>query len=106
MEIRNIQLDTIGYIFLRYASALGYFETAQKISKMALGYFFMSKKDAPEYVVSAYRGGSFHKIVDIVQFQQRVQRSITFPMVVYETAAVELLTTGNRCVRAPDTVTK
>jgi hypothetical protein len=48
---------------LRYASALGYFETAQKISKMALGYFFMSKKDAPEYVVSAYRGGSFHKVI-------------------------------------------
>ncbi|XP_062523596.1 N-alpha-acetyltransferase 25, NatB auxiliary subunit-like [Corticium candelabrum] len=91
MEIRNIQLDTLGYLFLSPASSLGYFKTARKLAKMTLAYFFMSKKDTPEYVVSAYRSGSFHKILEIIQFQQKVQRSITFPMTVYDSTAFDVL---------------
>ncbi|KAK3737471.1 hypothetical protein QZH41_008359, partial [Actinostola sp. cb2023] len=91
LEIKHIQLDTLGYFISRYLFCLGHFESALGLYTSTLKYFFGNQKDSPEYFVAAYKFGSFEKIPEFEQFRTRLNFSVQFSMVTYEKLMLEML---------------
>ncbi|XP_031570934.1 N-alpha-acetyltransferase 25, NatB auxiliary subunit-like [Actinia tenebrosa] len=91
MEIKHIQLDTLGYLATRYLYFQGHFEAALSLYTTTLKYFFGNQKDTPEYFIAAYKYGSFEKIPEFESFRTRLNLSVHFSTVTYEKLMMETL---------------
>ncbi|XP_048582689.1 N-alpha-acetyltransferase 25, NatB auxiliary subunit isoform X2 [Nematostella vectensis] len=91
MEIKHIGLDTLGYLTTRIVHFLGHFESAQSIYCATLKHFFANQKDTPEYIIAAYRNGSFEKVPEFTSFKDRLNSSLQFSSVSFEKTMLDVL---------------
>eukprot|EP00118_Oscarella_pearsei_P018215 m.185823 g.185823 ORF g.185823 m.185823 type:complete len:154 (+) comp39337_c0_seq67:1488-1949(+) len=68
LDIRSIQLDSLGYLFIPVAVTLGHFGWGRAIVQPILLFFFNHVKECPEYVITAYHNGTFQKVHCLTHF--------------------------------------
>ncbi|XP_077995512.1 N-alpha-acetyltransferase 25, NatB auxiliary subunit-like [Glandiceps talaboti] len=95
MEVKHIQQDTLGYTVTRYCEPLGHFISASAVYDATLKFFTVNSKDTTEYIISAYKYGSFPKIPEFVKFRQKLNNSLHYTAVTLEKMLLELLVEAN-----------
>ncbi|XP_033119336.1 N-alpha-acetyltransferase 25, NatB auxiliary subunit-like [Anneissia japonica] len=92
IEIKHIQQDTISYQVTRFIQAVGHFTASQQFYNAILKFFTSNHKDTSEYIITAYKFGSFQKIPEFIEFRKRVSNSISFSVVTIEKMLLEIMT--------------
>ncbi|XP_006821637.1 N-alpha-acetyltransferase 25, NatB auxiliary subunit-like [Saccoglossus kowalevskii] len=95
MEIKHVQRDTIGYIVTRHCAPLGHFHLVSGVYNDTLKFFTVNHKDTTEYIISAYKYGSFPKIPEFVKFRQKLNNSLHYTTITVEKMISELLLEAN-----------
>ncbi|XP_022085610.1 N-alpha-acetyltransferase 25, NatB auxiliary subunit-like isoform X2 [Acanthaster planci] len=92
LDIKHIQQDTLGYTVSGYVTSLGHFTSATALFNTTLKFFNSNHKDTTEYMITAYKFGTFHKIPEFLTFRQRISNSLHRTLVTVEKLLLELLT--------------
>ncbi|XP_038061820.1 N-alpha-acetyltransferase 25, NatB auxiliary subunit-like [Patiria miniata] len=92
LDIKHVQQDTLGYTVSGYVTSLGHFTSANALFNTTLKFFTSNNKDTTEYMITAYKFGTFHKIPEFLTFQRRIRNSIHCIQVTVEKLLLELLT--------------
>ncbi|XP_070572285.1 N-alpha-acetyltransferase 25, NatB auxiliary subunit-like [Ptychodera flava] len=95
MEIKHIQQDTLGYTVTRFCEPLGHFVSASAVYNATLKFFTVNNKDTTEYIISAYKYGSFPKIPEFVKFRQKLNNSMHYTMITTEKMLLEIMLEAN-----------
>ncbi|XP_071790320.1 N-alpha-acetyltransferase 25, NatB auxiliary subunit-like [Asterias amurensis] len=91
LDIKHIQQDTLGYTVSGYVTSLGHFTSANALFNTTLKFFTVNHKDTTEYMITAYKFGTFHKIPEFLTFRRRISHSIHCALVTVEKLLLELL---------------
>ena len=92
LEIKHIQLDSLGYLMSRHIHSCGHFNEAGKDFRNTLKFFTGNYKDTIDYIISAYRCGSFDKIREFIKLRDRLSASQHYASISIEQKLLELLT--------------
>ncbi|XP_059090610.1 N-alpha-acetyltransferase 25, NatB auxiliary subunit-like [Tigriopus californicus] len=75
LELKHIQLDSMGYLIIRALQICGHFESTFSLVGSTLRFFNSNQKDIVDHIISAYRFGSFDKIREFVKLRDRLANS-------------------------------
>eukprot|EP00041_Stephanoeca_diplocostata_P037827 m.1448084 g.1448084 ORF g.1448084 m.1448084 type:complete len:975 (+) comp25111_c0_seq5:142-3066(+) len=77
-DVKQVQLDSIGYTMMDCCAYLGAFERdkTEEFFAHAQHFFKSSNTEMPEFIINAYRYGSFGKILEFMDFQDKLKRSL------------------------------
>ncbi len=112
LEIKHIQLDSLGYLLTRHVQTCGHFHFSKSIFNATLKFFSANYKDVRkstqachiarddenalfqiiDFLISAYRCGSFDKIVEFINLRNRLSSSQHYAHLSVEQPLLELLT--------------
>jgi len=91
MELKHIQLDSLGHLLWRFLFCQGHFKRASSFCGHSLKFFASNAKETLDHIVSGYRYGSFGKIREFIHFRERVARSANFLTLTNERILSDLL---------------
>jgi len=91
LELKHVQLDSLGYVLSRHIQTCGHFHSTIGLFSSTLKFFNSNYKDIIDFLISAYRCGSFDKIIEFINLRQRLSSSQQFALVNVEKTLVELL---------------
>ncbi|KAJ3308763.1 N-alpha-acetyltransferase 25, NatB auxiliary subunit [Boothiomyces sp. JEL0838] len=81
LDIKQVQLDTISYLYTDGLEYFGNLDRASYTFNNALNIYFRNEIETPEMILQAFKFGTFSKIPEFINFQNRltssVQRAIT-----------------------------
>lgn len=83
-DIKQIQLDTIAYILTDHLALAGAPACQEQIYSQAQTFFKYANKEMFEYIIKAYKDGSFGKIREFQEFQDKIKWSTTFATIACE----------------------
>lgn len=90
LNIKNIQLDTVSYIFLDSYIQNAYFKDAVKIFAKSLRLYLENRSSSSGSIVDAYRHGSYTQISEAEKLRDRLEHSIQHVVVRLENFIVQL----------------
>eukprot|EP00053_Salpingoeca_punica_P015064 m.137789 g.137789 ORF g.137789 m.137789 type:complete len:946 (+) comp16611_c0_seq1:55-2892(+) len=76
LDVKQIQHDSLSYIFADFEMTLGSYESAEEQLHSAKRFFASARRDMPGYLSDAYKYGSFGKVKEFTLFQNKLQRSL------------------------------
>jgi len=91
LELKHVQLDSLGYVLSRHVQTCGHFHSTIGHLSSTLKFFNSNYKDIIDFLISAYRCGSFDKIIEFINLRQRLSSSQHYASVNVEKTMVELL---------------
>ena len=92
LEIKHIQLDSLGYLMSRHIASCGHFNETAKFFRNSLRFFTGNYKDTIDYIISAYRCGSFDKIREFIKLRDRLSASQHYASISIEQKLLDLMT--------------
>jgi len=92
LDLKQIQLDSLGYLISRHLQTCGHFEQASHCFTSTLRFFDGNYKDTMDYIMSAYRYGSFDKIREFIKLRERLSNSQHYSSVSVESKLCALMT--------------
>ena len=92
LELKHIQLDSLGYLMSRHIGSCGHFNETAKYFRNTLRFFTGNYKDTIDYIISAYRCGSFDKIQEFIKLRDRLSASQHYASINVEQKLLDLLT--------------
>ena len=92
LELKHVQLDSLGHVMSRHMSTCGHFNEAAKHFRNTLRFFTGNYKDTEAYVIKAYQCGSFDKIREFIKLRDRLAASQHYACVNVERMLLDLLT--------------
>lgn len=96
-DVKQIQLDSIGYIMADHLVYLGDWVNTETMFSHSAFFFKNTNLEFSEWVVNAYRYGSFGKIIEFQKFQDRIKRSMQSSIIQLETQHFLLLKDNQSC---------
>lgn len=78
LEIKHIQLDSVGYVHAIPLTQSGRFSMARNIYDATLKFFTNSYKERLDYIAYAYRFCTFSKLEEFMNFKERLSHSLHF----------------------------
>ncbi|XP_018024748.1 N-alpha-acetyltransferase 25, NatB auxiliary subunit [Hyalella azteca] len=90
LEIKSVQLDTLGNVLALQALDAGHYDLASSIFSTTNSFFVSAAKDTGEPMIQAYRYGSLTRIPEFREFRERLERSVHFATVTAEQMLLEL----------------
>ncbi|XP_014210949.1 N-alpha-acetyltransferase 25, NatB auxiliary subunit [Copidosoma floridanum] len=90
LDCKHIQLDSLGYLHVPLLAPLGFLTQAANCLDNAAKFFTSSYKDSADNLAFAFRYGSFLKIEEFLEFQERLKNSIHFASVTVDKMLLEL----------------
>ncbi|EGD81122.1 hypothetical protein PTSG_11159 [Salpingoeca rosetta] len=84
LQVKQIQYDSIGYVFFDHAARLGAYDTALSLLEGAATFTRSCEVDVPEFLCRSFLYGSFHKYEEFVRCQEKLHRSLQLASVVCE----------------------
>ncbi|KAK0047677.1 N-alpha-acetyltransferase 25 NatB auxiliary subunit [Biomphalaria pfeifferi] len=96
MEIKHIMNDTLGHIVSNDVIRLGHFMEAGTMYATMVRFFVVNQKEASEHLMSSYKFGSFGRIHEFVQFQERLDNSLQYHTASTEKMLLELIMQTDR----------
>ena len=91
LEIKYIQHDTLSHYWLTHAAPLGHFSRAILLHNKALKFFSATFRDTSEYLIQAYRFGSFAKVPEFMRLRDRLTHSLQYSLVYVESLIYDLV---------------
>uniref|UniRef100_A0A0B7AIK1 Uncharacterized protein n=1 Tax=Arion vulgaris TaxID=1028688 RepID=A0A0B7AIK1_9EUPU len=91
IEIKHIMNDTLGYIVSNHVIRLGHFMEASTMYGAMVRFFLLNQREASEHLMSSYKFGSFGRIQEFVEFQNRLNNSIQFHHATTEKLLLDLI---------------
>ena len=92
LELKHIQLDSLGYLMSHHIMSCGHLNETAKFFRNTLRFFSGNYKDTIDYIISAYRCGSFDKIREFIKLRDRLTASQHFASISIEQKLLDLFT--------------
>ncbi|XP_059149615.1 N-alpha-acetyltransferase 25, NatB auxiliary subunit-like [Physella acuta] len=96
MEIKHIMNDTMGHIVSNHVIRLGHFMEAGTMYATMVRFFVVNQKEASEHLMSSYKFGSFGRIQEFVEFQERLDNALQYHSANTEKMLLELIMQTDR----------
>ena len=91
LEVKHIMNDTLGYVISNHMVRLGHFAAASANYGSMLKFFAVNHKETAEYLIAAYKYGSFNKIFEFVRFREKLQNSLQYACAKVESMLLDLM---------------
>lgn len=108
LDIKHVQLDSLGYLMSTPLLAGGHYCLAVQLFSSALRFFTVNYKDVSyiietcdwltfcalqtyEFLITCYKYGSFTKVVDIIELREKLSNSLQFCASTQERMVIEVL---------------
>lgn len=91
LEAKHIMNDTLGYVISNHMVRLGHFAAAGTNFGSMLKFFAVNHKETAEYLIAAYKYGSFNKIFEFVRFREKLQNSLQYACAKVESMLLDLI---------------
>ncbi|KAL8619118.1 hypothetical protein ACOMHN_019390 [Nucella lapillus] len=91
MDMKHIMNDSLGYFISNQVGRLGHLAAGSTMFGTMLRFFSVNHKETTEYLLGAYKYGSFGKIREFVDFRDRLQRSLQYKVASTERLLLDLI---------------
>ncbi|VVC35507.1 Hypothetical protein CINCED_3A005317 [Cinara cedri] len=91
LEIKNTQLDSLGYLHTFQMFNEGRFQIASKLYSTTVRFFSHNYREVADHLTISYKFGSFIKIIEFVEFREKLKYSIHHSMCIIENHFISLL---------------
>lgn len=92
LDVKHIQLDSMGYLHAAHLPAEGLFTTTHSVFESTQKFFTSAAKDTLEYLAMSYKFGSFSKLEEFQRFRERLSNSYHSALVTIESQLLEIVT--------------
>lgn len=76
LAVKNIQLDSLGYLIADNAAALGHFGVAEALLERIFALYYANRREAGSMAAQALRKRAYDKFVDFCAFQFALENSL------------------------------
>lgn len=90
LDVKHVQLDSLGYLHCGHLPISGIITLAKPIYDQTLKFFTASYKDSLEYLAMSYKFGSFSKLQEFMDFRERLSNSLHYSMISVEALIQEI----------------
>ncbi|GLH12835.1 Phagocyte signaling-impaired protein [Gryllus bimaculatus] len=91
LDVKHMQLDSLGYLHCAQLAALGQLRAAAALYEITLKFFTANYKDGVDHLTYSYKFGSFLKIMEFVEFCERLNNSLHYAMTTVERMLLEVM---------------
>ncbi|XP_061402206.1 phagocyte signaling-impaired protein [Musca vetustissima] len=91
LEIKQIQLDSMGYVHCNPMILAGRFSMARSVYDTTLKFFTNSYKERLEYIALTYRFCTFSKLEEFMNFKERLTNSLHYVAISVEAQLTDLV---------------
>ncbi|KAL7041448.1 hypothetical protein ACKWTF_000782 [Chironomus riparius] len=91
LDIKHIQLDSMGYLHCAHLPSTALASLSKPIYDQTLKFFTASYKDSLEYLAMSYKYGSFSKLQEFMDFREKLSNSLHYSMVSVEALLQEII---------------
>lgn len=91
LDVKHVQLDSLGYLHCGHLPITGIISMAKPIYDQTLKFFTASYKDSLEYLAMSYKFGSFSKLQEFMDFRERLSNSLHYSMISVEALIQEIV---------------
>lgn len=91
LDIKHIQLDSMGYLHCAHLPSTALMSLSKPIYDQTLKFFTASYKDSLEYLAMSYKYGSFSKLQEFMDFREKLSNSLHYSMVSVEALLQEIV---------------
>ncbi|KAI8921305.1 N-acetyltransferase B complex non catalytic subunit-domain-containing protein [Powellomyces hirtus] len=91
MDIKQIQHDTLSYLFTDDLEYLGCPESAMRAVVKSLTIYGSNGRETPEMIVQAFKYGTYSKIPEFIRFRDRLKKSLQYAVSQRQLYRVEIL---------------
>jgi N-terminal acetyltransferase B complex non-catalytic subunit len=90
LDIKHIQLDSMGYLHCAQLPSGGIATLAKPLYDQTLKFFTQSYKDSLEYLAMSYKFGSFSKLQEFMDFREKLSNSLQYSLISMEAMIQEI----------------
>ncbi|XP_055695660.1 phagocyte signaling-impaired protein isoform X1 [Lutzomyia longipalpis] len=90
LDIKHIQLDSMGFIHCALLPTVGLPSIAKPLYDATLKFFTTSLKDSVEYLAMSYKFGSFSKLQEFMDFREKLANSLHYSLISVEAILMEI----------------
>lgn len=94
LDIKYIQLDSMGYLHCTHLPRIGITSIAKPLYGQTLKFFTTSYKESLEYLAMCYKFGSFSKLEEFMDFRERLSNSLHYATISAEMMLMEMNVMG------------
>jgi N-terminal acetyltransferase B complex non-catalytic subunit len=91
LDVKHVQLDSMGYLHCAHLPSSGIITLAKPIYDQTLKFFTASYKDSLEYLAMSYKFGSFSKLQEFMDFREKLSNSLHYSLVSVEALLQEIV---------------
>lgn len=91
LEIKHIQLDSMGYLHCAHLPITGIPSLTKPLYDQTLKFFTASYKESLEYLAMSYKFGSFSKLQEFMDFREKISNSLHYSLVSVEALILEIV---------------
>lgn len=91
LEVKHIQLDSLGYLHCALMPSLGLPSNLKNLYETTLKFFTTSYKDSSEYLAMSYKFGSFSKLEEFMDFRERLSNSLHYTLISVESLLSDIV---------------
>lgn len=91
LDIKHVQLDSLGYLHCAHLPLTGLYSLAKPIYDQTLKFFTASYKDSLEYLAMCYKYGSFSKLQEFMDFREKLSNSLHYSTISVEALIQEII---------------
>lgn len=91
LDVKHIQLDSMGYLHCGQLPASGLYSIAKPLYDTTLKFFTTSYKDTIDYLAMSYKFGSFSKLQEFMDFREKLANSFHYTYTSVEALLLEIV---------------
>ncbi|XP_063231904.1 LOW QUALITY PROTEIN: N-alpha-acetyltransferase 25, NatB auxiliary subunit [Bacillus rossius redtenbacheri] len=91
LDVKHMQLDSLGWLLCAHIVETGVLSCTGAIYDSTLKFFSNNYKDGVDHLTYSYKFGSFMKLHEFIQFQERLNNSLHYATVTVDKMLLEVL---------------
>ncbi|KAL1139498.1 hypothetical protein AAG570_006481 [Ranatra chinensis] len=98
LDIKHMQLDTLGYLHVFPLIMNGYYSYALSVLNVTLKFFTNNYKDSADHITYAYKYDAYTKIPEFIVIRERLNNSVHYYLSSVENTLIDVLHTQSHSV--------
>ncbi|XP_058454412.1 phagocyte signaling-impaired protein [Malaya genurostris] len=91
LDVKHIQLDSLGYLHCAQLCNGGFPGLAKHLFDQTLHFFVNDHQNSVEFLKTSYNFGSFSKLIEFLDFRDRLSNSLHFTLISVEALLLEMV---------------
>ncbi|KAL9698055.1 hypothetical protein quinque_001496 [Culex quinquefasciatus] len=91
LDIKHIQLDSLGYLHCAQLCSGGLPGPTKHLFDQTLNFFINDHQNSVEFLKTSYNFGSFSKLIEFLDFRDRLSNSLHFTLISVEALLLEMV---------------